>query len=44
MASAGLTAEEIADLLEPGPGRPCECWVKPLASGNLSRAEAMRFG
>jgi hypothetical protein len=32
VASAGLTAEEIADLLAPGPAAPCERWIKPLAS------------
>jgi hypothetical protein len=32
VASAGLTAEEIADLISPGPASPCERWIKPLAS------------
>jgi hypothetical protein len=32
VASAGLTAEKIADLLAPGPAAPCERWIKPLAS------------
>jgi hypothetical protein len=30
VASAGLTAEEIADLLAPGPAAQCERWIKPL--------------
>jgi hypothetical protein len=41
VARAGLTAEEIADLLKPGPASPCERWVKPLASHEASCA---RFG
>jgi hypothetical protein len=32
VASAGLTAEEIADLLSPGPAVQCERWIKPLVS------------
>jgi hypothetical protein len=32
VASAGLTAEEIADLIAPGPAAQCERWIKPLAS------------
>ena len=35
VASAGLTAEEVADLLAPGPASPCERWIMPLASTNF---------
>ena len=37
MASAGLTAEEIADLLEPGPATQCEPWIKPLSCAKRHR-------
>jgi hypothetical protein len=43
VANAGLTAEEIDDLLAPGPAAQCERWIKPLASCDF-RSEAMRFG
>jgi len=35
VASAGLTAEEIADLLAPGPAAQCERWIKPLLEWRL---------
>ena len=43
VASAGLTAEEIADLLAPGPATQCERWIKPLASSCETTSSA-RFG
>ena len=39
---AGLTAEEIADLLAPGPAAQCERWIKPLASLRLRRSRRQR--
>ena len=42
VASAGLTAEEIADLLKPGPAAQCERWVKPLT--RCEATSSARFG
>ncbi len=42
VASAGLTAEEIADLLAPGSASPCERWVKPLTRREAT--SSARFG
>jgi hypothetical protein len=42
MASAGLTAEEIADLLSPGPAAHCEPWIKPLT--RCEATSSARFG
>jgi hypothetical protein len=42
VARAGLTAEEIADLLNPGPVMRCERWVKPLARREAT--SSARFG
>ena len=42
VASAGLTAEEIADLLKPGPALQCERWVKPLMRREAT--SSARFG
>jgi hypothetical protein len=44
VASAGLTAEEIADLLEPGPAMQCERWIEPLASSRCEATSSARFG
>lgn len=44
MARAGLTAEEIADLLSPGSARPCERWVEPLVSARCEATSSARFG
>jgi hypothetical protein len=35
VASAGLTDEEIPDLLAPGPAAQCERWIKPLVSARF---------
>ena len=42
VARAGLTAEEIADLLNPGPVMRCERWVKPLTRREAT--SSARFG
>jgi hypothetical protein len=42
VASAGLTAEKIADLLKPGPALQCERWVKPLTRREAT--SSARFG
>jgi hypothetical protein len=44
VASAGLTAEEIANLLAPGPAAQCERWIKPLASSRCEATSSARFG
>jgi hypothetical protein len=43
VASADLTAEEIADLLEPGSAAR-ERWIKPLASSRCEATSSARFG
>ena len=43
MASAGLTAEEIADLLAPGPAAQCERWIKPLVVYDFRQLEGMKM-
>jgi hypothetical protein len=42
VASAGLSAEEIADLLKPGPAAQCERRVKPLT--RCEATSSARFG
>jgi hypothetical protein len=42
VARAGLTTEEIADLLNPGPVMRCEQWVKPLT--RCEATSSARFG
>jgi hypothetical protein len=42
VARAGLTAEEIADLVNPGPAMRCERWVKPLTRREAT--SSARFG
>jgi hypothetical protein len=42
VAHADLTAEEIADLLKPGPAMRCEPWVKPLTRREAT--SSARFG
>jgi hypothetical protein len=44
VARAGLTAEEITDLLNPGPAVQCERWIKPLASARCEATSSTRFG
>ena len=44
VASASLTAEEIADLLAPCPAVSHEPWIKPLASANCEATSSTRFG
>jgi hypothetical protein len=44
VASAGLTAGEIADLLAPGPAAQCEPWIKPLVSSRCEAMSSARFG
>jgi hypothetical protein len=44
VARAGLTAEEIADLIAPGPPLRCERWIKPLASSRCEATSSARFG
>ena len=44
VARAGLTAEEIADLLEPSPVTRCERCIKPLASSRCEATSSARFG
>ena len=43
MASAGLTAEEIADLLAPGSAPQCERWIKPLVVYDFRQREGMKM-
>ena len=43
VASAGLTAQEIADLLSPGSARPCERWIKPLVVYDFWQREGMKM-
>jgi hypothetical protein len=44
VARAGLTAREIADLLDPGPAAQCERRIKPLASSRCEATSSARFG
>jgi hypothetical protein len=43
VASAGLTAEEIADLLAPCPAPQCERWIKPLVVYDFRQLEGMKM-
>jgi len=43
VASAGLTAEEIADLLAPCSAPQCERWIKPLLVYDFRQREGMKM-